>query len=151
MNNEYEHEYELLNVVVMILKPSNELKYLIDILKTQFPNALTVHEHHNHNVDKSSTIKLESEFELDDYKTYLLALDSKTLEYKPLVNLKKYESKDKFIIWYEGDHFCHNLLELVMYSTLIKTLEFGTPPLKVVQYNNRDSISSANRHYYIQI
>ena len=139
-----------LQVVFMILQPSKELKYLIDILRVYFSKVLTVHEHHNHNINQSSTIKLESEFVLDNYKNkdYLLALDSETLKYKPLVNLSKYESKDKFIIWYENAHVFRDLVERVIYTILVKTLEFDTYK-KVPNY--RDSISNANLHYYIKL
>lgn len=139
-----------LQVVLMILQPSKELKYLIDILRVYFSKVLTVHEHHNHNINQSSTIKLESEFVLDNYKNkdYLLALDSETLEYKPLTNLSKYESKDKFIIWYENAHVFRDLVERVIYTILVKSLEFDTYK-KVPNYC--DSISNANLHYYIKL
>lgn len=140
-----------LKVVIMTLQPSSrELKYLIDTLRAYFDNVLTVHEHHNHNINQSSTIKLESEFVLDNYKNkdYLLALDSETLEYKPLANLSKYESKDQFIIWYENAHAFRDLVERVIYTTLVKTLEFDKYK-KVSSY--RDSISNANPHYYIKL
>lgn len=140
-----------LRVVLMILQPSKELKYLIDVLQGYFNKVVTVHEHHNHNINQSSTIKLESELVLDNYKSknYLLALDSETLEYKPLANLSKYESKDKFIIWYENTHLFRDLVERIIYTSLVKSLEFDT--YKKVPTCCGDSISNANLHYYIQL
>ena len=113
-----------IKVVFMILQTSPELKYLIDVLENCLNDIVTVHLHHNNKIDKSSTIKYESDLTISDYnnKKYLLALDPDTLQYKPLQrNESKYESKDKFIIWYEN---IYDVLEHIIYTTLIKSVEF---------------------------
>ena len=146
-----------MKVVIMILQTSKELKYLIDVLEKCFNNAITVHLHNNHVINESSTIKYESELTISDYKNknYLLALDSASLEYKPLTtNLNKYESKDKFIIWYEKEknNINYVLLEYIIYTTLVKSVDFIEESdnwKKILDYN--DIIDEGDRHYYIQI
>ena len=42
--------------VIIVLQPTKELKYLIDVLKNDFKTVIKVYEHYNHNINQSSTI-----------------------------------------------------------------------------------------------
>ena len=138
--------------IAMILQPSIEVDYLIASLE-ECP--ITVHKHYNHIIKNSSTIKLESELQLADYKENKVQLifNPETYEYTalPMRKLEKFEEKDQFIIWYEREH--KDVFGRMIYTSMVKDLEHfpSSSSRSFVKVADFDVISRANYHYFLTL